>query len=64
MLALLLWPFGRRRTWRGLAIVLLLIAGFAAAGCSLPKPQNYTIQVTATGGGVTQTSSISLTVAE
>ena len=64
VLALLLWPFGRRRIWRGLAIVLLLIAGFAAAGCSLPKPQNYTIRVTATGGGVTQTSSISLTVAE
>jgi hypothetical protein len=63
VLALLLWPFRRRRVWYGLAIALLSIAGLAAIGCSNPlKPGSYSVSISASGGSVTQTSSVSLTV--
>lgn len=62
-LALLVWPFGRRKPWRRLAIVLLLLGGFAAVGCGgTTKPQNYTVSITASGAGISQTASVSLAV--
>ena len=62
-LALLLWPFGRRRPGQRLALLILLVVGAIIAGCGGgSKSQNYTVSVAASGGGVSQTSSISLTV--
>jgi sugar lactone lactonase YvrE len=62
-LALLLWPFGRRKNGYRVVMVILSIACVVATGClSSQKPQNYTVSITASGGGTTQTSSISLTV--
>jgi uncharacterized lipoprotein YajG len=62
-LALLLLPSGRRRPGHRLAVLVLLIAAAVAAGCGgAPKPQSYTVSVTASGGGVSQTSLVSLTV--
>ena len=64
-LALLLWPFGRRRLGYRLSIVLLLLVGFVAAGCGGgTKSQNYSVSVMASGGSVSQTSSISLTITQ
>jgi hypothetical protein len=63
VLALLLWPFGRRRLSYRLSIVLLLLVGLIAAGCGgRPKSQNYSVSIAASGGGVSQTSSVSLTI--
>jgi sugar lactone lactonase YvrE len=64
-MALLLWPTGRRRNLYRLAMLLLLFGAFALAGCggSL-KANNYTVTITATGGGVTQMSSVDLTVTQ
>ena len=62
-LALLLWPFRRRKHWRRLAVMLLFLGGLTAVGCGGgTKPQNYNVSVTASGGGVSQTSSVSLTI--
>jgi hypothetical protein len=64
-LALLLWPFTKRRTRYSLLLVILSIACLATIGCiSSPKSQNYTVTVTASGGSITQTSSITLTVTQ
>jgi sugar lactone lactonase YvrE len=63
VLAILIWPFGRRRLWRRLAMACLLVAGLASIGCGGGgKPQNYTVSVTASGGSVSQTATVSLTV--
>jgi len=65
VLALVLWPFFRRKTWRHLAILLLILGGITAIGCGgHTKSQNYSVTVTASGGGITQTSSVSLTVTQ
>jgi hypothetical protein len=62
-LALLLWPFSRRRTRCNLVPVILSIACLAAIGCvNFPTPGNYKVSITASGGGITQTSSVSLNV--
>lgn len=61
-IALLLWPF-RRRTRCGIAVIALCAAVFVMIGCGAgSKPQQYSMTVTASGGGVTQTTPISLTV--
>jgi MBG domain (YGX type)/Chitobiase/beta-hexosaminidase C-terminal domain/Bacterial Ig-like domain (group 1)/Beta-propeller repeat len=61
--ALLLWPFLRTRRRGFCAIVLLSLTALATIGCGAShKAQNYTITVTASGGSVTQTTSLSLTV--
>ena len=64
--ALLLWPYRRRRWQKAVVLSLLfLMAGIALTGCStnnfVSKSQTYTVNVTATGGGVSQSSTISLT---
>jgi sugar lactone lactonase YvrE len=62
MIALLFWPFRRRRIVYGIAAALLLTIALATTGCILnKKPQQYTVTVTASGGSVTQTATISLT---
>jgi len=61
-MALLLWPFCRRRFRAVFALLILLLAGLMISACIILKPQIYTVTVTASGGGVTQTGSISLTV--
>lgn len=64
-LALVLWPIGRRRNSYRLAMLVLLAGAFALAGCggSL-KTDSYTVTISATGGGVTQMSSVDLTVTQ
>jgi hypothetical protein len=62
-LALLLLPFGRRRTRYRLIALILSVACLAAIGCiSSPKPEKYAVSITALGGGITQSSSVSLTI--
>lgn len=63
--ALLLWPFRRRRVWPIAAAILLLAAGFTSVGCggsSKMQAAPVTVTVTATGGGISQTGTIQLTV--
>jgi sugar lactone lactonase YvrE len=63
-LALLLWPFGRCKNRFRLAM-LLLAGAFALAGCGgSTTSQRYTVSVTASGGGNTQTSTVNLTVTQ
>ena len=64
-MALLLWPFRKRRVWAAFVLAILLGAGFAVVGCggsSSSKSQNYTVTVTAAGGGVSQSTPLTLTV--
>jgi hypothetical protein len=64
-MALLLWPFRKRRVWAAFVLAILLGAGFAVIGCggsSSAKSQNYTVTVTASGGGVSQSTPLTLTV--
>jgi hypothetical protein len=62
-LALLIWPFSRRKNRYRLAMLLLLAGAFALAGCGgSPTPHSYTVSVTASGGGITQTSLVNLTL--
>ena len=64
-MALLLWPIRKRRAWAAFVLAVLFGAGFVMVGCggsSSPKSQNYTVTVTATGGSVTQTTNLALTV--
>jgi hypothetical protein len=64
-LALLLWPFGRRKTRYHLVAALISISCLTATGCSnSPKAANYSVTITAIGGNITQTSSVSLTVTQ
>jgi hypothetical protein len=64
-LALLLWPFGRCNHRARIAMLILLVGAFALAGCvRTPISYSYTVSVTASGGGITQASSISLTVTQ
>ena len=61
--ALLLWPFRRRRGWMFCVIALVSVSVFAITGCGgSQKAQSYTVTVTASGGGITQTAPLSLTV--
>jgi hypothetical protein len=65
VLALLLWPARRARRWPIAMVLGLLIGSLALSGCGssrLVPPQTYTVTVTGTGGGVTQTSEVILTV--
>jgi ABC-type glycerol-3-phosphate transport system substrate-binding protein len=57
-------PLGRRRARIFLTAVFLVVTGIMAIGCGSgsAKSQNYAVTVTASGGGVSQTASISLTV--
>ncbi|MFC5865373.1 chitobiase/beta-hexosaminidase C-terminal domain-containing protein [Acidicapsa dinghuensis] len=62
-LALVLWPFNKRRSWHRLVLALLLIGGLTVIGCGgTTKPQSYSVSVSASGGGVSQMTSVSLTV--
>lgn len=62
-IALLFWPFRRRRLMYGMVAAVLLTMALATTGCLLNnKPQQYSVVVTAAGGGVTQTTTVSLTV--
>jgi Bacterial Ig-like domain (group 3)/MBG domain (YGX type)/Chitobiase/beta-hexosaminidase C-terminal domain/Bacterial Ig-like domain (group 1)/Beta-propeller repeat len=64
-LALFLWPFARRKKGYRLAMLLLLAGAFALAGCvGSPASHNYTVSVSASGGGITKTLSIDLTVTQ
>jgi hypothetical protein len=60
--ALLLWPVSRRRAWPFAAILLMIGAGLTITACGGSKqestPQNYAIAVTATGGGVSQSTTL------
>lgn len=67
-IALLIWPWSRRRKWP-LTAILAVIALFAVAiGCGGAKaappatPQTYSVTVTAAGGSVSQTANLALTV--
>jgi hypothetical protein len=65
-LALLMWP-ARRRRWLNLLIVgAALATGTTLAGCGggAPMQSTSTVVVTATGGGVTHTLNLSLTVTQ
>jgi hypothetical protein len=62
-IALLVWPFRRRRLVCGAVAALLLTIALATTACaSSNMPRQYSVIVTAAGGSVTQTASISLTV--
>jgi len=63
-LSLVLWPFGRHRARMFFAAIFLGIIGTLAMGCGsgASKSQNYTIVVTASGGSLSQTANITLTV--
>lgn len=62
-LAMLVWPFSRRRMRVGLLALLAALGGIVVTGClNTPKPQSYTVTITASGGSVTQTGMVSLTV--
>lgn len=62
-IALLLWPFPRRRLIRGAVAAVLLTMLLATTGCTSGKtPKQYSVNVTASGGNVTQTATISLIV--
>jgi len=64
-MALLLWPIRKRRVWAAFVLAILFGAGFVMVGCggsNSPKSKNYTVTVTATGGSVTQTTNLALTV--
>jgi drug/metabolite transporter (DMT)-like permease len=62
--ALLLWPMRRRRVWPAIVLAFALMAGFAMAGCggSWAKSQTYTVSVSAAGGSVTQSTTVTLMV--
>jgi hypothetical protein len=61
-LALLLWPFKRRKRLV-CAIVILVLTGLAPVGCGgSAAARSYSVTVTAIGGGVSQAASIDLTV--
>lgn len=48
---------------RALFVLLVALAGIAATGCvNMPKPQSYSVTLAASGGNVTQTGAVSLTV--
>ena len=61
-LALLFWPMRRRRVWPVLALTILLAVAMVVTACGgSPKSQVYSITVTAAGGSVSQSASITLT---
>lgn len=65
-LALLLWPFARRRGWQLAAVLLVVAAGLTMTACGSggssggPYPVPSTLVVTGTGGGVTQSTTLLL----
>lgn len=71
-MSLLLWPFRRRRLHVALLLTMFLVVGGALIGCSSqttsttttppPQSQSYTVSITATGGGASQSSTVFLTV--
>jgi hypothetical protein len=63
--ALLLWPFRRRKTSYRITIALLLLVSVGTIGCGgTPKPQSYTVAITASGAGASQMTSVSLTITQ
>jgi sugar lactone lactonase YvrE len=63
--ALLLLPFRRRNSRFSLVAVILSLVCLTTIGCTNPPKQTkYTVTITATGGSITQTSSISLSVTQ
>jgi hypothetical protein len=64
-LALLFWPFCRRRGRTFCAVAFLSLTVLVPTGCgSGQKAQSYSVTVTASGGSVTQTTSLSLMVTQ
>lgn len=65
VLALLFWPF-RRRSGHRVAVMVLCAIALAIAGCggSGTRAKQYSVTVTASGGNVTQTTPITLTVTQ
>lgn len=64
-LALLLWPFRRRRIRVLLAAVALFAAGLTMSACgSNVTMQNIPVTITASGGGITHTLDIKLSVTQ
>jgi putative copper export protein len=65
-MALLLWPSRRRRRQISVTLSLLLMAAIALTGCGTSnlasKSQIYTVTISATGGGLSQSSTVSLKV--
>jgi hypothetical protein len=62
-MALLIWPFRKRRAWRLWAFLFLITMGALFVGCGGgKKSQTYSVNVTASGGNVTQSATISLDV--
>ena len=65
LFALVLWP--RRRRWltQSIALVLVALVAAVALGCgSKSKSRQYTVTVTASGGTVSQTAQVNLTVSQ
>jgi hypothetical protein len=65
-MALLLWPSRRRRWQISVTLSLLFMAAISLTGCGTSNPasksQIYTVTISATGGGLSQSSTVSLTV--
>jgi hypothetical protein len=64
-MALLLWPFRRRRVRIMLAIVAMLTVGLAVSACgssSTPFSTGYSLNVSATGGGITHNTYLHIVI--
>lgn len=55
-LALLIWPFRRRKVWAAVALFFLLAASLGISGCSSPK--GFLMTITASGGGVSHSTTV------
>lgn len=73
VLALLIWPVWWRRRWTRLVLVLVVVgSGMAVVGCGSSGTQQggggqqrtYSVTVTASGGTVTQTQVLNLTITD
>jgi hypothetical protein len=70
MVCLLLWPFRRRKLPRLMAIAMIAFAGLAISACSgpgastTPRSATYPLTVTASGGGLSHSVSVSVVVTE
>jgi hypothetical protein len=63
-LALLLLPFRRGIRYR-ITVILFCVIAVTIAGCgSGSSPKQYSVTVTASGGNITQTTPVSLTVTQ
>ncbi len=65
ILAMIFWPFGKRKSRVMFAMVAILVVVASVNGCGngigVTPTTNSTVNIVATGGGVTQTTAISVT---